>query len=207
MPSFLQSIADLLAPKEAEAKVTALDPYATQVVKTAEDQSSVGIDPFKKMLYNAVIEKAKAEETNVDVGLDKILGAVGEYDRKKPTVKLSQSYYKDVDPTNPAVQDTLAHELLHFLFQQYGLRSKAGLDYDPIKSLGRNTEQQHKVIKYLLGTDKAPAFNPYIYKAIRPLVPSGNEVSSDITREVYRRLFQGTPLQQGVIQTEPARNK
>lgn len=213
LQGLLQALSAALSPQEAEAKVTPKDVPSSEAVTSMVEQSSPGIDNFKKLLYSVILQKAQNEEQNVDVSQKRVLGGIGEYSPEQNYINLSQSYYTGVPSGNPAMQNTLAHELLHYLMTQYGKQYRAAptQDYETrgLSSIGSSTPLQHDVIRYILGNDKAPEFSPHAYLSIRPLqqgaIPQGTRswppFNAALT-EIVRRLFQGTSLQQGVMQEQ-----
>jgi len=199
----LRGLLNVFSPSEAEAKVVAHDPQGRALLDAVargavlpEEQEPDALmagrfDPVKKRLYQQVLQTAQARPETVNlwtgrqlpVDLDRAAGgyypaaqAIGlrTYD---PFDATSGHRYTDVVPTALNYQDTLTHELVHFLLPQIGkdLTRKApppsfatafaNLGTPELRTLYANLlgtaitstpEQQHRFIDYLLGGSSSP---------------------------------------------------
>lgn len=204
---FLLGLANVFSPQEAEAKVVADDPQAQALIDavrsgavmpgTREKDPLVSgrFDPLRKDIYRNVLQAAEDRPETVYVGTtDRPLspeqgGAAGQYRSGQLDTIALHSYnpfysasnrYTNLVPTAVNYQDSLSHELVHFLLQklvpeidkrgpQTWLKdfflSKYPGDYQRmidrgygklVSSFLGNAEGEHEFIAYLQGLAHAP---------------------------------------------------
>lgn len=133
MADIIQSISNLISPREAEAKVISGDPEASQLIKSLVPQQQPGSSsgfikqgtiPYDESghRWQQILSQAQALKDEVTVyggskptsiGIPiKDTNAYGVYDRNDKTIHI------DTTSRNPHPTQTLVHELSHFLHIQ-----------------------------------------------------------------------------------------
>lgn len=164
MADILQSIADLISPRSAEAKIVG-DPASMSLIR---DRYEAGKqlpqqNEYLSTMYNDIVAAAQNRPETVSVnsapGLSHVYGAAGDYENSKvfydPKYSTEDKYH------------TIAHELFHFL--------------NEVTGENLSTKQQHELLKSILGTD--------IYKPTSELVQYKEPVLTDEQKNILQRII------------------
>jgi hypothetical protein len=237
----------LLRPAEAEAVVVPKDAASQQLVEAVATGKTMppgketnplitgAFDPLKKDIYRHVYEAAHARPETVPVSFTEDLSlpsAVGEY-RADPApggeirirprgLETERGFYPQVPPTAISQQETLTHELLHFLMTQAFREMQQQVPRPPnehwinrwlggpphasdVREAFRFGEPQHKLIRYLLGGDTSPPSLAEHEKHL-PLfqAPAGNDAAWTLYNAFFKQLFPEGPLRERATLQLPA---
>lgn len=195
----LGPLLQMFSPQEAEAKVIPRDQASTDLVNAIQEGWTMAgnakeqnplvrgtFDPLKKQIFQEVLRAAQArpEETGVSYTKENV-GAHAYFDPQTNEIRLQDrglrteaGRYPQVPPTAIYHQNTLTHELLHFLqkvlppallargdaaFPDLGKLSwlrrqlTLGPGQDDLPGAFGSERKQHELIGYLLGGERSPA--------------------------------------------------
>lgn len=237
-----QWLAQLLTPASAEAIVLPQDEASTDLVSTLRTGTTMpaaspeqnpllngNFEPLRRQILQAVLRAAeqRPETTPVQYSTEGLrFGRAGSYNPKTQAIQLTKmaiaghpgGIYENLPPTSYPAQETLAHELLHFLGDVYRPElatapRKAFPDMTLFRYLMQGvpgqeaaydalgtTEGQHAIIRYLLGTDARPA-SLETYNKLQPLTqpPVVNEPARLMYNAFLRNIFPPGALQDKVL--------
>jgi hypothetical protein len=227
-----------VSPTSAEAKVLPRDPFAADLVSTVQEGRQLppsfgetnplvrgNFDPVKKQIYQQVLRTAQARPETVGVSYSTETPHVGDFDPNTDEIRVrprplstDATYYAKAPATSMPPQETLAHELMHFLMKvmppellkagaaAYPERQSANffqrLFMSPLPGKGDahdafTMEGQHELIKYLLGGDKAPgSLDEYAQQVPMSQLPSSSLAAASLYQALLRQIFAGHPLEQ-----------
>ncbi len=162
------SVADyllsLLSPRSAEAKIIT-DPETTNILSNITKKAEVDRNDYLYGMYKAIIDAAERRPEVVDVirtpNLERDTGNVGFFTENPYRIKYDASKLGS-DPDN-----TLAHELTHFL--------------SSATKLDATIPEQHELIKGLLGTDT--------YKSAKELKAMPRPIHTPLQRNYLKQLL------------------
>ena len=173
-------------------------------------------DPLRKQLYQALLAYAQQRPETVGVRYapmpPEAAEALGSYtgpDLPASTVptheiqldplslRSAAGVYRPAPPTALQPQDTLVHELLHFLGYRLQPEVEGGLPPSARWALGAGNGQ-HRLIQYLLGSAGTPVtLNPAAVPRPLQIPPQGDAAQQEVWRRAIERLFATTPALQG----------
>lgn len=139
----LWGLANVFSPAEAEAKVVGVDPQARSLIdatrtgapmpgtRERDPLMSGRYDPQRKTIYRDVLQSAEERPEVVTVDTQKGIlpdtdDAAGAYYPNEDAIRIKAydpnysgtNRYTDIVPTAVNYQDTLSHELIHFLLKK-----------------------------------------------------------------------------------------
>jgi len=244
LPDWIGALLRLVSLSDVEARVVALDQPAADLIDAVQEGRVMSeearethplvtgrFNPLLRAIYQEVLRAAQDRPETVTVcypaeGLPG--GAAGSYNKETQEIELNPTrlrtravVYKNLPPTSQPAQQTLTHELLHFLSTQLlpelaraqpsSFPDVAQMGWlrrlllggptgeDVQSTLGR-TEYQHDLIRYLLGSDKRPGSLEEIAQ-IQPLTekPPMNEPMRMVYNAVIQAIFKDPNLLQQIL--------
>lgn len=222
----------VLSPGEAEAKVVARDPRAQQLINSVAAGANVpGIPSPRQQLYKDVLSTAEQQPETVSVGYDvpwtQHPFASGAYepatqkiflrDESRPSKVLGPFGGTLTLPAipkayrTPYTQDTLAHELQHFLLPLFGKSleqahpelGRALVDMIYGSSEKEQGDKHHAIIDFVQGQqqvdDTWSTFNKRPLFQQPPNMPS--QAHAQILEEVLKRLIQQPAMLQQALES------
>jgi hypothetical protein len=177
------------------------------------------LDPFKQMLYQAIAQKAEADprEVTVGYGMRGDTEDLANYDPRAQSIVLSSGELGHLPVSDPRVQGAYGHELLHFLLKagggypyaehpliRYILGTDVGNSLSPrLEMAARPFLPANHPVAAAQALQQQILDNPADPRAPRVnLEYTAREQMAPAVLEALRRLFEGTPLQEGVWQRE-----
>lgn len=164
MAGILQSISDLISPRSAEAKIVG-DPESMQLMRDRiqANQQLPQQNEYLNNMYNTIISAAQNRPETVHInqapGLGNVYDSAGEYNNNQ--IFYDPKYSKEDN------YHIITHELFHFLNDATGTKL--------------STDEQHNLLKSILGTDK--------YKPMSELIDTKQPVLTDEQKSILQRII------------------
>jgi hypothetical protein len=245
LTDWISALGRLTGPAEAEARVVARDQPSADLIEAQRAGTMMSpearethpmltgqFSPLLRAIFQAVLQTAQDRPETVTVryppeGLPG--GAAGTYNKQTQEIELNPTRittptggrYENLPPTSQPAQETLTHELLHFLNQQIGMELQKGKqasfpDLMQMSALRRlltavpansdvqdalgSQQSQHNFIQYLLGASQRPTSLEEMAKT-RPLQekPLMNESMRMVYNAVIQAIFQNPELQRQIM--------
>lgn len=189
--NIIDILTDVISPKEAEAKVVVSDEndpvkYVLKAIEQGQvlnekalkniinkDLSSGKSNPALRYVYQMILKAAEADPDTVTIGSKGDMlapGTLGYYDRAKKHINISTVPTPGMVkyPTDQGYQNTVAHELLHFLS----------------RDIDKSQSKQHSFVEQTLGVPSEDVMHNDLENAV-PFTMPPNAIQPALDKEVY----------------------